>query len=55
MSDEPFGGDVVKLKGTAAYRRRVGTYRILFTIHTEEIIILIIDVRKSDNRTYSDV
>ena len=30
MEDDPLSGDVVKLKGTEAFRRRVGSYRIIF-------------------------
>src|SRR5215469_7530054 len=34
---DPFSGDVVRLRGSAAgYRRRVGAYRILFTLRLDE-------------------
>ncbi len=34
----------VKLAGQDAYRMRVGDYRIIFAIHDDRLIVLVIDV-----------
>lgn len=50
---DPFLGDVLKLKGEInTYRKRVGTYRILYTIYKEIIYIEILDIKKRDENTY---
>jgi mRNA-degrading endonuclease RelE of RelBE toxin-antitoxin system len=52
MRTDPFSGDVVKLKGTDAYRRRVGSYRIVFSIDFANLTILILDVLRRTTTTY---
>lgn len=36
----------------AQYRYRVGTYRLLFDIDDDQQVILLLDIRKRDERTY---
>jgi len=52
MQEDPWAGDVVKLKGTDAFRRRVGDYRILFTIDFDHAAVGIIDVLRRTTTTY---
>jgi mRNA-degrading endonuclease RelE of RelBE toxin-antitoxin system len=52
MQEDPFAGDVVKLKGTDAFRRRVGDYRIIFTIDFDHAAVGIIDVLRRTTTTY---
>lgn len=49
MSTEPFTGDVKPIKGIRGlFRRRVGDYRIAFTINFEkgDVVILRVDRRE---------
>jgi mRNA interferase RelE/StbE len=52
MAENPLAGDVVKLKGTDALRRRVGSYRIIFTIDFEQRIVSVIDILRRTTTTY---
>ena len=37
MADDPFSGDIIKLEGESdRWRRRVGSYRIFFTVDPKE-------------------
>ncbi|WP_373510743.1 type II toxin-antitoxin system RelE/ParE family toxin [Thiocapsa sp.] len=45
MADEPRPRGVKKLGGRNAWRIRVGDYRILYEIHDERLLILVVDVR----------
>lgn len=53
MELNPFNGDVEKLSGQEnAWRRRVGSYRILYEIHIAKKIIYIVDVKRKTSSTY---
>jgi mRNA interferase RelE/StbE len=52
MRVDPLKGDVVKLKGTAAFRRRVGSYRIIFSIDFQALAVGIADVQRRTSTTY---
>lgn len=52
MGTDPLGGDVVKLKGTDALRRRVGDYRIIFTIDFKRRAVIVFDVLRRTSTTY---
>ena len=46
MADDPFGGDTRKLEGFSnRWRRRVGDYRVLFTVHAIRAILVSAVVR----------
>ncbi len=47
LSENPYSGDVKKLKGEEGFRLRVGDYRIIFTIEKNRIIILKVGHRKN--------
>ncbi len=44
LSSNPRPPGSVKLTGQDAYRIRVGDYRIIYTIHDDRLIVLVIDV-----------
>lgn len=53
MRYHPFGGDLVYLKGQAnAFRRRVGSWRILFDVHPQKKIIVVIAIKRRTSSTY---
>src|SRR5947207_13275137 len=52
MSHDPFAGDVVRLEGHEAYRRRVGKWRIFFEFYPAVDKLKIIDVARRTTTTY---
>ena len=52
MRSDPLLGDVVKLKNTDVFRRRVGDYRILFGIDFGRFIVGVIDIQRRTMTTY---
>ena len=52
MEVDPLAGDIVKLKGTDAFRRRVGNYRIIFTINADHGVVLVMDILRRTSTTY---
>ena len=44
MQTDPLSGDVVKLKGTDAFRWRVGSYRIMFDINFKTRLVRVFDI-----------
>ena len=55
MPHDPLAGDVVKLSGYNAYRRRVGKYCLLFTVVEDEVVILILAISRRNERTYKNL
>ena len=53
MCEDPFSGNSVHLRNmTPAFRRRVGSYRILFDVYTTERLIQVHDIRRRNEKTY---
>ena len=52
MRANPLAGDVVKLKGQAAFRRRIGNYRIIFSIDFRGLAVGIADIQRRTTTTY---
>jgi mRNA interferase RelE/StbE len=53
MQDNPFVGDVVRLQGEDnTWRRRVGSYRILFEIDIKELTVDVLEVARRTSTTY---
>ena len=52
MESDPFFGDIVKLRGTAGFRRRVGAYRILFDLNLEARRVEVTDIARRTSTTY---
>ena len=53
MQDNPFAGDVVRLQGEEnTWRRRVGSYRIIFEIDIKGLTVDVVDVARRTSTTY---
>lgn len=53
MRDDPFRGDITRLRGeTAAWRRRVGNYRILFDVDPGQGLIIVHAILRRTSTTY---
>jgi mRNA-degrading endonuclease RelE of RelBE toxin-antitoxin system len=53
LVDWPACRNVKALVGREGYRLRVGSYRVLFTVHAGDVrVIRIEEVKKRDERTY---
>ena len=52
MKDDPFVGDVQKMAGKAAWRRRVGSYRIFYKLFPESRSIYIYEITRRTSKTY---
>jgi mRNA-degrading endonuclease RelE of RelBE toxin-antitoxin system len=54
MKERPLTGDIVPLRGEyqGAFRRRVGSWRIVFTVRPEGQIVLIHDIARRTSTTY---
>ncbi len=53
MRMSPFRGDIARLKSeSAAWRRRVGNYRIFFDVDVEELLVDVTDIRRRTTTTY---
>ena len=53
MQQDPFSGDIKRLKGqAAAWRRRVGNHRIVYDLHVEEQRIVVAGILRRTSTTY---
>lgn len=55
MEADPMAGDVIPLKGSewkGQFRKRVGAYRIIFTLHREEMTVAISAILIRSEKTY---
>lgn len=53
MSQDPFSGDIVRLKNQpTAWRRRVGSYRIFFDVYPDPLVIDVVEIRRRTSTTY---
>jgi mRNA interferase RelE/StbE len=53
MQQDPFSGDIKRLKGQpSAWRRRVGNYRIVYDLHVEERRIVVAGILRRTSTTY---
>ena len=53
MRQDPFTGDIVRLKGElAGWRRRVGDYRIFFDVRATDLIVDVVDIVRRTSTTY---
>jgi mRNA interferase RelE/StbE len=52
MQDDPFRGDMKRLKGTGAWRRRVGSYRIIYDLHFEARLVVVAGILRRTSTTY---
>ena len=54
MKTDPLSGDIVSLKGEyhGLFRRRVGSWRIIFMLKPEERVVLVADILRRTSTTY---
>jgi mRNA-degrading endonuclease RelE of RelBE toxin-antitoxin system len=54
MKNDPFSGDVSALKGEyqGLFRRRVGSWRIIFELEPERHLVLVHDILRRSSTTY---
>jgi mRNA interferase RelE/StbE len=52
MCDDPFHGDVKALRGLGILRRRVGDWRILYSLDDAKRIIIVAAVKRRGSNTY---
>ena len=53
MADDPFAGDVLKLEGARGrWRRRVGSYRIFFTVDKSALTVAVSAIVRRTSTTY---
>ena len=54
MSEKPFSGDIVRLKGQndTAWRRRVGDWRILYDLIISQRLIVVTAILRRTSTTY---
>lgn len=54
LTNDPFIGDIEKIKGEKdLWRRRVGSYRILYELYRDLKIIHVTNVERHGSKTYS--
>jgi len=44
LAENPWPVGFLKLTGADAYRVRVGNYRIIYTVQSNELLVLVLDV-----------
>ena len=53
LGDNPYGGDIEKIKGEEnTWRRRVGSYRIFYEIYPEFSFVHVLWVERRGSKTY---
>lgn len=53
MQEDPFGGDIKRLKGQpTGWRRRVGNYRIVYDLYFEARLIVVAGILRRTSTTY---
>jgi len=54
MRDDPYSGDIVALRGEyrGLFRRRVGSWRIIFELDAERRRVLVHDILRRTSTTY---
>jgi len=53
MQADPWSGDIARLKGQpTAWRRRVGSWRILFDVYADRRLVLIAAILRRTSTTY---
>ena len=53
MEEDPFRGDIVRLKAQpAAWRRRIGKYRIFFDVYPSQLMVVVLAIKRRTSTTY---
>jgi len=55
LSIDPYAGDIKALRGYEgkSYRRRIGNWRIIYTVYVDEIVVEIEEIIRRSSTTYS--
>ena len=55
LRDDPYSGDIKSLKGYAdkTFRRRVGDWRIIFTVDDEVLRVELVEIARRSSTTYA--
>ena len=55
LRDDPYSGDIKSLKGYAdkTFRRRVGDWRIIFTVDDEVLRVEVVEIARRSSTTYA--
>jgi len=54
MKENPFSGDIVRLKGQlSGWRRRIGNYRMFFDVYPEHALVDVTHIERRTSSTYS--
>ena len=53
MRQNPFSGDIARLKGQpATWRRRAGAHRIFFDVYPKRLLIEVLEIQRRTSTTY---
>ena len=52
MQVEPYSGDTLRLTGRPYWRRRVGEYRIVFSVSDERQLIMVEQIARRTTQSY---
>lgn len=52
LANDPFAGDVLKLQGSSSFRKRVGSYRILFDLNFDLHRVEVTDIARRTSTIY---
>lgn len=52
MVQNPYTGDITKLKGDLVWRRRIGSYRIFFEIYESNRSVRVYGIERRGSNTY---
>ena len=52
MVQNPYTGDITKLKGDLVWRRRIGSYRIFFEIYESSRAVRVYGIERRGSNTY---
>jgi len=53
MQEDPFSGNIARLRAQpAAWRRRVGSYRIFYDIYPSQLVIAVTAIRRRTSTMY---
>ena len=52
MIQNPYTGDITKLKGDLVWRRRIGSYRIFFEIYESSKAVRVYGIERRGSNTY---
>jgi mRNA-degrading endonuclease RelE of RelBE toxin-antitoxin system len=52
LAANPFAGDIQKLRGEDAWRRRIRSYRVEFRVYQDKRVVLVYKLKRRTSTTY---